>query len=28
MNDVPSGHYTLTWIGTDGTLGNARLQKR
>jgi len=28
MNDVPSGHYTLTWIGTDGTIGNARLQKR
>lgn len=28
MNDVPSGRYTLTWMGTDGTLGNARLVKR
>ena len=25
---VPSGLYTLTWIGTNGTLGNARLTKR
>ena len=28
MNDVSAGQYTLTWIGTNGTLGNARLQKR
>jgi hypothetical protein len=28
MNDVASGQYTLTWIGTNGTLGNARLGKR
>lgn len=28
MNDVPSGGYTLTWVGTDGTLGSTRLTKR
>lgn len=28
MVDVPVGNYTLNWIGTSGTLGNARLQKR
>lgn len=28
MTDVPSGYYTLTWTGTSGTLGNARLEKR
>lgn len=28
MSDVPSGHYTLTWTGTNGTLGNARLEKK
>ncbi|MBK8500070.1 MAG: hypothetical protein IPL52_14920 [Flavobacteriales bacterium] len=28
MNDVPVGHYTLTWTGTSGTLGNARLEKQ
>lgn len=28
MNDVPSGVYTLTWIGRDGTLGSTRLTKR
>jgi hypothetical protein len=28
MIDVPSGHYTLTWTGRNGTLGNARLEKR
>lgn len=28
MTDVPSGHYTLTWTGTSGTLGNARLEKK
>lgn len=28
MNDVPSGAYTLSWIGTAGTLGSSRLTKR
>lgn len=28
MTDVSPGHYTLTWTGTDGTLGNARLEKK
>ncbi len=28
MNDVPSGGYTLTWVGSDGTLGSTRLTKR
>ena len=28
MNGVPAGSYTLTWTGTNGTLGNARLTKR
>lgn len=28
MNDVPAGGYTLTWIGTDGTLGSTRLTKK
>lgn len=28
MNDVPSGGYTLSWIGTNGTLGSTRLTKR
>ena len=27
LSDLPSGQYTLTWIGTNGTLGNARLEK-
>lgn len=25
---VPAGQYTLSWIGTNGTLGSARLTKR
>jgi hypothetical protein len=25
---VPAGQYTLSWIGTNGTLGSARLSKR
>ncbi|HRH36707.1 MAG TPA: hypothetical protein PK760_00080, partial [Flavobacteriales bacterium] len=28
MADVPSGNYTLTWTGTNGTLGNARVAKK
>ena len=28
MSDVPSGHYTLAWIGTNGTLGTVRLERR
>lgn len=28
MSDVPSGHYTLTWVGTNGTLGSVRLERR
>lgn len=28
MNDVPSGRYTLAWMGPEGTWGNARLVKR
>ncbi len=28
MSEVPSGNYTLNWIGSNGTLGNARLEKR
>ncbi|MCC6939167.1 MAG: hypothetical protein IT226_13185 [Flavobacteriales bacterium] len=28
MTDVPSGQYTLSWIGTNGTLGSSRLTKR
>jgi len=28
MIDVPSGSYTLTWTGTNGTLGSTRLTKR
>lgn len=28
MGDVPSGHYTLSWVGTNGTLGSVRLTKR
>ena len=28
MSEVPSGNYTLNWIGTNGTIGNARLEKR
>lgn len=28
MGDVPSGHYTLTWIGNDGTLSSVRLERR
>ena len=28
MSDVPSGNYTLTWVGTNGTLGSTRLEKR
>lgn len=28
MGDVPSGHYTLTWIGTNGTLGSVRLERK
>jgi len=28
MNDVPSGAYTLTWTGRDGTLGSTRLTRR
>ena len=28
MNDVPSGTYTLTWMGTDGVIGSTRLTRR
>lgn len=28
MSDVPSGHYTLAWVGTNGTLGTVRLERR
>jgi hypothetical protein len=28
VSDVPSGHYTLTWVGTNGTLGSVRLTRR
>lgn len=28
MNEVPSGAYTLAWVGTSGTLGSSRLTKR
>ena len=24
--EMPAGHYTLTWIGRNGTIGNTRLQ--
>ena len=27
VGEIPGGHYTLTWTGTNGTLGNVRLQK-
>lgn len=28
LTGVPSGYYTLTWTGTNGTIGNGRIQKR
>ena len=28
MNDVPSGQYSLIWVGTNGVLGSSRLTKR
>lgn len=28
LSGVPSGLYTLTWTGTNGTIGNGRIEKR
>ncbi len=28
ISGMPSGLYTLTWTGTNGTIGNGRLEKR
>ncbi|MBK8615263.1 MAG: hypothetical protein IPN85_17775 [Flavobacteriales bacterium] len=26
VSDLASGHYTVVWVGTNGTIGNARLE--
>lgn len=28
LSGVPGGQYTLTWTGTNGTIGNGRIEKR
>ena len=26
VSDLATGHYTVVWVGTNGTIGNARLE--